>query len=236
MPRNKRWLALVLTVALSIMGLGLSASANSSMESEFLSKINASRSSAGLAPLSMNGSLQSYARSHSAKMADKGEIFHSTSDQLRAAAGSGWTKLGENVGKGPTVSDLHTAFMNSAGHRKNILGGYNQVGIGVVVEGNYIYVTEVFMMKGDAPAPTTTAPPPTTTAPAPTTTAPKSTGTTAKSTAPAKTAAPTTQAPTTTTSTLPPTTTTTLIVPPDKETTPGTNCIQANRFWQMCHD
>jgi hypothetical protein len=212
---NKRWLALLLTVALSLMGLGISASADAGVEGQFLSKINASRASAGLAPLQMSGSLQSYARSHSAKMAAAGKIYHSSSDQLRSAAGSGWTKLGENVGRGPSVNSIYDALMNSSGHRKNILGGYNQVGIGVVQSGGYIYVTQVFVQKGSGGGGSTP------------TTAPKSSG--GKSSTPAKAPAPTT-------TTLPPTTTTTLIVGPDKEVTPGTVCIQANRFWQMCHD
>lgn len=217
MRANKRWVALVLTLALTIMSVGLSASA-SSVDNQFLAKINASRSANGLAPLSMSGSLQSYATSHSAKMADSNSIYHSTSAQLRAAAGSGWTKLGENVGRGPSVDSLHTAFMNSSGHRKNILGDYNYVGIGSVTGGDgYIYVTAVFMKKGSSSS-------------SPTTTAPKSSGTTA----PAKKSTTTTAAPTTTT--LPPTTTTTLIVGPDKEITPGVDCIQATRFWQMCRD
>lgn len=222
---NKRWLALLLTAALTLMGLGISASASSGIEGQFLSKINASRSSAGLAPLAMSGSLQSYARSHSAKMADAGKIYHSSSAQLRSAAGSGWTKLGENVGRGPDVSALHTAFMTSSGHKANILGAYNQVGIGVAESGGYIYVTAVFVQTGSGGGSTPTTAPPSSGG--------KSSG--VKSTAPAKKAAPATTT-TTTTTTLPPTTTTTMIVGPDKEVTPGTVCIQANRFWQMCHD
>lgn len=204
---NKRWLALLVTVALALMGLGISAGADAGTEAAFLSKINASRSAAGLAPLKMSGSLSSYARGHSGKMADAGEIYHSTSGQLSSAAGSGWTKIGENVGKGPSVDSLHTAFMNSSGHKANILGGYDTAGVGVALKDGYIYVTVVFVNYGSGGG---------------------STATTVKSSSTPK--------PVVTTTTLPPTTTTTLIVGPDKEVTPGVDCIQANRFWQMCHD
>jgi hypothetical protein len=207
---NKRWLALLLTVALTLMGLGVSAGADSGMEAQFLSKINASRSSAGLAPLKMSGSLSSYARGHSGKMADSGGIYHSTSSQLRSAAGSGWSKIGENVGRGPSVDGLHKAFMNSSGHKANILGAYNTAGVGAVTKDGYIYVTVVFVNYGSGGG---------------------STPTTVKSSSPN-----TTKPPAPTTTTLPPTTTTTLIVGPDKEVTPGVDCIQAHRFWQMCHD
>jgi hypothetical protein len=222
MLRRKRWVAVLLTLSLSVMGLGLAATADSGQDNQFLSAINASRASAGLAPLAMSGSLQSYATSHSSVMAagecpDGASICHSTGAQLAAAAGSGWTKLGENVGRGPSVSDLHAGFMNSSGHKANILGDYNYVGIGTTTANGSIYVTAVFMKKGETPdpAPTTT-----------TTTAGET------SSSPAKPAAPST-----TSTTLPPTTTTTtLIVPPDQEVLPGTACLEATRFWQMCHD
>jgi hypothetical protein len=147
-------------------------------------------------------------------MADSGGIYHSSSSQLAAAAGSGWTKLGENVGRGPTVSDLHTAFMNSSGHRANILGDYNYAGVGTENRDGYIYVTVVFMQKGSSSSGGSGG---------------GSGGSSGGSTA-------TTVKPTTTTTTLPPTTTTTLIVPPDKEVLPGTECLEATRFWHMCHD
>jgi hypothetical protein len=218
MSRRKPWIAALLVISLSVMGLGLSAAADAGQENEFLAAINSSRSAAGLAPLAMSGSLQTYARAHSVDMANANQIYHSTSAQLAAAAGSGWTNLGENVGRGPGVSALHTAFMGSSGHKANILGDYNYVGIGTTTADGYIYVTAVFMKKG-----ATTAATPTTT----TTVAAKS--------SPPPDPAPTTTS--TTVTTLPPTTTTTtLVVPPDREVVPGTECLEATRFWQKCHD
>lgn len=214
MPTRKRWIAVLLTLSLSVMGLGLSATADAGQENEFLAAINSSRSAAGLAPLSMSGSLQSYARTHSLAMADANGIYHSTGAQLAAAAGSGWTNLGENVGRGPSVSALHSAFMGSSGHKANILGDYNYVGVGTTTKDGYIYVTAVFMKKGATPA-----------------ASPTTTTTVAKSSSPA----PTTTS--TTVTTLPPTTTTTtLVVPPDREVLPGTDCLEATRFGQKCHD
>jgi hypothetical protein len=222
-----RWLHILLVVAMATFGLGASAVADSGSENSFLSAINSSRSSAGLPPLSMDSGLQSHARKHTADMIAAGEIYHSTSAELQAAAGSGWSKLGENVGRGGSVSSLHDAFMKSSGHRANILGDYNYVGIGTDTASGVLYVTVVFMKKGSTATTTTT------TAPAPTTTAaPKSTPT-SKASAPKTTN--TTQAPTTTT-TVPPTTTTSLIVGPDKPVTPGESCFAATRLWWMCHD
>lgn len=217
MPGRKPWIAALLVISLSVMGLGLSATADAGQESQFLAAINSSRSSAGLAPLAMSGSLQTYARSHSVDMANANKVYHSTGAQLAAAAGSGWTNLGENVGRGPSVSALHTAFMGSSGHKANILGDYNYVGIGTTTKDGYIYVTAVFMKKGATPA-----------------ASPTTTTTVAKSSPPADPAPTTTS---TTSTTLPPTTTTTtLVVPPDREVIPGTECLEATRFWQKCHD
>lgn len=182
---------LALLVVILIMGTSATAVADSGSEQAFLSAINSERSSRGLGPLQMDGGLQSHARSHTADMIASGGIYHSSSGELQAAAGSGWGALGENVGRGGTVGSLHDAFMDSSGHRANILGDYNYVGIGTDSADGSLWVTVVFMRKGStAPAPTTTAPAPTTTSTAaPKATTPKPTTTT---TAPAATTTTTT--------------------------------------------
>lgn len=223
---RNRWLATVLAITLAVVGFSASAIADSGSEQSFLSAINSTRNSSGLGPLTMESGLQSHARRHTADMIAADEIYHSSSAELQAAAGSGWDKLGENVGRGGSVSSLHQAFLDSPGHKANILGDYNYVGIGTDTSDNgVLYVTVVFMKKGSTASPTTTT---TTTAP------PETTETTSAS------PTPTTKAPApeqvTTTTTLPPTTTTTLIVGPDKPVTPGESCYTATRLWWMCHD
>lgn len=220
---------MALVVALVPLGVSTVASADSGAESSFLSAINSARANAGLAPLQMDGSLRAHARAHTADMIAAGDYFHSTNGELQSAAGSGWTKLGENVGRGGSVSSLHNAFMNSSSHRANILGDYNYVGIGADwSDTGVLYVTVVFMKKGSTPQATTT----TTTAPVQTTTTAKATTTTAKASTSANTPAATT------TTTTPPatTTTTTLDVGPDKPVTPGQSCYTATRFGWTCHD
>jgi hypothetical protein len=216
---TRRRLSLLLAAAVATFGLGLAAGADSATEGEFLTLINSSRADNGLGPLTVDGGLRSHARNHTQDMIDAGEIYHSTSAELMAAAGSGWSQLAENVGRGNTPSSLHAAFMDSSGHRANILGDYNYVGIGTGTGDGRLYVTVVFMKKGSTTTTTTS------TQPAPTTTT--ATGTTATTKASAET----------TITTLAPTTTiTTLIVGPDKPVTPGENCVEATRFWQLCHD
>jgi hypothetical protein len=224
---KQKWLSIVLLAAVATVTLGLSAAADPATEAGFLAKINASRAANGLAALSVDGGLRSHARKHTQDMIDADKIYHSTGDELKAAAGAGWSKLGENVGRGGTVDSLHKAFMASPGHKANILGDYNYAGIGTASSDGVLYVTVVFMKKGGGPTTTTT----TTTAPATTTTTPTPKSTT--TTAPKPTTTTTTIAATTT---IPPTTTTTLIVGPDKPVTPGESCLAATRFWWMCHD
>ena len=223
---KQKWLSIVLLAALATVTLGLSAAADPASEAGFLAKINASRAANGLAALSVDGGLRSHARNHTQDMIDADKIYHSTGDELKAAAGAGWSKLGENVGRGGTVDSLHKAFMASPGHKANILGDYNYAGIGTASSDGVLYVTVVFMKKGGGPTTTTTAPATTTT----TTTTKSTTTTTSKSTT------TTTPKSTTTTTTIQPTTTTTLIVGPDKPVTPGESCLAATRFWWMCHD
>jgi hypothetical protein len=235
MPAKRLWLSILL-VAVSV-GLGLAAVADPGSESEFVSLINSTRANNGLGTLQVDGGLQSHARNHTQAMIAAGDIYHSSSAELSAAAGSGWSKVGENVGRGGSPGSLHTAFMNSSGHAANILGDYNYVGVGTgsAADGT-LYVTVVFMKKGET-APPTTAPPP----PPPDTTAPPPADTTATTTPPSDSGKPapvptTTTSTTSTTTTLPPTTTTTMVVPPDRAVTPGQSCLEATRFARICHD
>ena len=139
-------------VALSFFALASAAVADTETEAEFLSKINATRAAHGLSALQIDDALHSHARSHSEDMAAAGKIYHSTEAELTAAAGTGWSGIAENVGKGGSPTSLHDAFMASPGHKKNILGDYNYVGIGTEISGGSLYVTMVFVGKGDSTA------------------------------------------------------------------------------------
>ena len=212
----RRYLVLIATVAMLVAVVAMPAAASSA--GSFVSKINSSRAAAGLAPVESDWDLSDNARSHSNLMADRGELFHSSN---LGSVTTGWERLGENVGVGPDdVSAMHTAFMSSSAHRKNILGDFNYVGVGVTIDAEgFLWVTVIFMkaapgLNGGGTTTTTTAPPVTTTTTAPpvttTTTAPPVTTTT---TAPPVTTTTTTTTqpsydppgPGSTTTTLPPT-------------------------------
>ncbi len=164
MRTTRRSLFLVFIVTVMIAAMAIPALAGP--EGTLVSKINSSRAANGLAPLETYWDLTDDARAQSARMMDRGEIFHNPS--LSSVTGV-WQSLGENVGMGVDISALHTAFMNSAAHRGNILGNYNYVGVGVKTDGAGVnWVTVIFMraapgLNGGTTTTTTTAPPATTT-------------------------------------------------------------------------
>jgi hypothetical protein len=195
----RAWSLACLPLVLAALAVGLVvAPAAAAPEDSFVSKINSERSSRGLAPLEVYWDLVDDAEAHSKRMKSEDELFHNPN---LGSVTSGWSALAENVGVGGDVDRLHEAFMDSDGHRKNILGDYNYVGVGVVTESDLkMWVTVVFMRGPDG----LVSPPSTTTTTTPTTT--------------------TTRPPSTSTSTTPPSTekvpvTTTTV--PGSQVTPG---------------
>jgi hypothetical protein len=118
-------------------------------EDRFYQLINESRGANGLPGLGVDGNLVVNARSHSGTMASQGTIFHNGA--LASQVPGGWAALGENVGVGGSVDSLHGAFMNSPGHRANVLGDYDRMGVGIVMSGSTTFVTEVFWKTAGAP-------------------------------------------------------------------------------------
>jgi hypothetical protein len=183
-------------------------------EASFVAKINELRSSKGLPALQVNANLVSKARGWAAGMAAAGRIWHST---LSDGISADWQKLGENVGMGGSVDGLHAAFVASPHHYENLVDpDFGYVGIGIVVSGSTIFVSEMFMKLMPAKAPVTTPVAPVAKVmPAPTTT---TTGRPAPKPAPKRVLAapklPVAPAPTTTTTTAPP--------PPPVEAAPAT--------------
>jgi hypothetical protein len=123
-------------------------------ESQFVTMINQLRASQGLRPLAVDPRLTTVARGWSANMASSNTLAHNPS--LSSQAPSDWVKLGENVGYGPDAATIHQAFVNSAHHYANMVDPqFNAVGVGVVVSGGTMWVTEDFENSPSAPQPTT---------------------------------------------------------------------------------
>ena len=148
---------LILAVAMSSLFPAEAKADAGSDEALFVAKINDLRASKGLGPLQVNANLVAKAREWSARMAAAGRIWHST---LSDGITEDWRKLGENVGMGGSVDGLHKAFVNSPHHYENLVDpAFTHVGIGIVMGGNTIFVSEVFMQLMPAKAAPVVTPP-----------------------------------------------------------------------------
>jgi hypothetical protein len=117
-------------------------------ESDFVAKVNALRGSQGAGALQVHSVLTAKAQAWAAHMAATGCLCHSN---LTDGVTVGWRKLGENVGRGPSVASLQSAFIGSPAHLANMLDKrFNYVGIGVAYGAGQMWVAQVFM-DGDAP-------------------------------------------------------------------------------------
>lgn len=106
----------------------------SEFENKVVDLVNRERTARGLRPLKVTQKLMSAARGWSRTQADSRRMFHSSMG------------YGENVAYGQRdPEDVMNAWMNSPGHRANILNGrYASIGVGAVQNGSSIFWTQVF--------------------------------------------------------------------------------------------
>ena len=99
--------------------------------SALASLINQDRAAAGLPPLAWNACLAAVALANAERMAAAGAISHADGVTRDLACGLGSAQTGENVAYwsgGVDDGQANTMYMNSPGHRANILGPYRFVG------------------------------------------------------------------------------------------------------------
>lgn len=115
-----------------------------SYESEVIRLVNEVRRENGLKALTANWELSRVARYKSQDMLNKGYFSHTsptygTPFQMIKAFGLSFRTAGENIAMGyPTPQAVVNGWMNSSGHRANILNAsYTQIGVGYVAQGNY---------------------------------------------------------------------------------------------------
>ncbi len=139
LSRPCRAAAAVLTATI-LLALAPPASADTaSDEARVLTLIQQTRSSVGAPALRVDSALTSAARSWAAKMARDGTISHNVGLGSQVTA----SKLAENVGMGGSVDIVHQSFLNSSGHRANMVdSGVNSVGVGVAYANGYVFVVQ----------------------------------------------------------------------------------------------
>ena len=113
-------------------------------EQEVVRLVNAQRAQNGLKPLAEHWELSRVARYNSADMAGKRYFSHESPTygspyQMMRSFGISFRSAGENIAYGQrTPAAVVAAWMNSSGHRANILNSsYTQIGVGYHEAGNY---------------------------------------------------------------------------------------------------
>lgn len=116
----------------------------SNFEQQVVDLTNAERAKAGLKPLEIYTPLMKSAHAKSEDMANNHYFSHTSPtygspfDQMKAF-GISYRSAGENIAQGQrTPQEVVQAWMNSAGHRANILNAnYTHIGVGFVENGYY---------------------------------------------------------------------------------------------------
>ncbi len=116
----------------------------SSYEQEVIRLVNIERAKYSLAPLAEDWELSRVARYKSLDMKNNSYFSHTSPtygspfDMIKSF-GLSYKTAGENIARGQTTPQaVVNAWMNSSGHRANILNSsYTKIGVGYVAEGNY---------------------------------------------------------------------------------------------------
>lgn len=113
-------------------------------EAEVIRLVNEKRKEAGLASLKTDWELSRIARYKSRDMHENGYFSHTsptygTPFEMIKAFGLSYKTAGENIAYGQrTPQEVMNAWMNSPGHRANILNaGFTRIGVGYEPNGNY---------------------------------------------------------------------------------------------------
>ncbi|MFC0477634.1 SafA/ExsA family spore coat assembly protein [Robertmurraya beringensis] len=129
--------------------------ATKSIENQVVQLTNQERAKYGLKPLVADWQLARVARYKSADMRDRNYFSHTSPTygspfDMMKNFGISYRSAGENIAAGQrTAQEVVTAWMNSEGHRKNILSsGYTHIGVGYAQGGSkQHYWTQMFISK-----------------------------------------------------------------------------------------
>ncbi|SNR57527.1 CAP domain-containing protein [Blastococcus mobilis] len=121
----------------------------SEAEAQVLTLVNAERAAAGCRALVADPALAAVARAHSQDMRDRGFFSHTNPDDLspfQRAERAGISARAENIARGQEdAAAVMDAWMNSSGHRANILNcGLTRLGVGVAEGSGGPWWTQLF--------------------------------------------------------------------------------------------
>jgi Cysteine-rich secretory protein family len=107
-------------------------------ERQLFDSLNRERTAHGLSALQWDDTLFKAARQHALRMADLNILEHQLPNEPNlegrlTEAGARFSVIAENIAVGPNPQTIHTGWMDSPGHRKNILDSrLTSVGIAAV--------------------------------------------------------------------------------------------------------
>ncbi len=124
---------------------------SASMVNEVVNETNKFRKSNGLSALIIRDELNALAQKHSADMASGRVAFsHAGFDERSKKAEKDLKEIrggfAENVAYGSsTAKEVLNGWKNSSGHRRNILGTYKYIGVGIAADlKGTLYFTQIF--------------------------------------------------------------------------------------------
>ena len=127
----------------------------SSYQQQVLDLVNAERTKRGISALTLDSNLSSVATKKSQDMVNKNYFDHTSPTygspfDMMKQFGISYRTAGENIAKGQkTPQEVVTAWMNSEGHRKNILNpNFTNLGVGIPKDSKgTTYWTQMFIGK-----------------------------------------------------------------------------------------
>lgn len=164
---KRTWTTAVALVATVAIGLGVPATApagaatttmagfDGACEGELLMLHNRARAEANLPALREDPRFNQVTRAWAMELSRSRELRHNPNyvPQISAMVND-WQRMGENVGYGPDAEALNTAYMNSPGHRANILSNqFQRVAIGCFRDGNGRAWTSVNFVRASTTVP-----------------------------------------------------------------------------------
>jgi len=142
----------LLAVLLGVFAAPVTVASTSPFADEVLRLVNAERAKAGLPAFAVNETLNEAARRRAQEESTRPHLEHKRPD------GRPWYTIldedyditckprSENLAFGQrTPGEVVRAWMNSSGHRNNILGNFTQSGVGIYLKGSTIYWAQLFI-------------------------------------------------------------------------------------------
>ncbi len=126
------------------------ASAQGTVEGDFIALLNAERGTQGKSPVTVNSHLTTAAYLHSQDMAEQNYFSHTSLDgrtfvqRIVAAGYTNYSSLAENIAYAygaPDAARVFGMWKNSSGHYTNMIGDFNEAGLGVYTKNGYTYYT-----------------------------------------------------------------------------------------------